>query len=148
MYPRLSSPFYKPEYRHPAVYGEDNILGPPMYGQYQERYVNGSWRRPDGSRAMAGLSGGIRQLGDMVLPELDLSEGGGAPQRSLLTTVATLGIGAAALIGLGGWWLWSKNHRIAGGVAIGVAGVAAIGGISSLIQAKTSSDAAAAWRMA
>lgn len=148
MYPRLSSPFYKAEYRHPAVYGEDNILGPPQFGPYQERYVNGYWRRPDGSRAMAGLSGGIRALGDMVLPELDLSAGGGVEQRSLMGTLATLGIGAAALIGLGGWWLWSKQHKIAGGVALGVAGIAAVGGISSLIQAKSSADAAATWRAA
>jgi hypothetical protein len=142
----MSSTFYKPEYRRRDGLRAYGSLGPPLYGPYQDYFdrTRGEWRNADGSKALAGFDG----LGDMTLPELDLSPSAGGSAKSLMAAVATLGLGVAAVIGLGGWWLWTKNHRVAGGVALGVAGLAAVGGISTLVQGKMATDAAAAWRAA
>lgn len=138
---KMTSSFYKPEFRRAPKYS-DGHYGPALYGPYREYYASGEWHRPDGSHSMAGLSG----LG-MELPELDLSSNG-ASERSMLGSVAALGIGAAAVVGLGGWWLLKEHYRIPGVIALSIAGLAAVGGVSSLIQGKLATDAADAWRQA
>lgn len=108
--PRMDSPFYRTEPRKQPAY-KPGDYGPPLYGEYRERYVGGEWIRPDGSRAPSGTRG----LGQFNVPgQLNMA----LEIRPVLTWVALLS-GSLAFL--------SRKYR---GIAL-----AALGGSAAFLVA-------------
>ena len=132
-----TSSFYRSRFPRLPTLDKGN-LGPPQYGPYQQRWdpYRREWLRPDGSRAA--LAG----LGDMVLPELDVSDSAGT--RELVDKQTFVAIAAALALGLGGGWALQKHYKLAGYSLLGLGGIAAV---TALLKLKQNLDAQAAYAM-
>jgi len=140
-YDSSSSPFYRSRYPRMPVLDKGN-LGPPMFGPYQQRWdpYTRQWYRPDGSRAqLSGFSG----LGDMMLPEMDLSPAAGSTE--LVDKQTFVAIAAALALGLGGGWALQKHHKMVGYSMLGLGGVAVIVAILKLKKNVDAQSAYAQW---
>lgn len=134
-----SSQFYRSRYPRLPVLDKGNF-GPPIWGPYQQRWDPNvrQWFRPDGSRAS--LSG----LGDMELPNLDLSANAGATELVDRQTFATIAV--ALVLGLGGGWALQKHHKMAGFAMLGLGGIAAVTAVMLLKRNADAQAAYAAWQ--
>ena len=138
-YDASSSPFYRSRYPQAPVLDKGS-LGPPIFGPYQQRWdpKMRQWYRPDGSRAQ--LAG----LGDMTLPDMDLTTEGRTGPRELVDKQTFVVLAAALVLGLGGGWALQKHYKLVGYAMLGLGGVAAVAGIFKL---KQNVDAQAAYAM-
>ena len=116
-------------------------LGPAIYGKYQQRWDPNTrqWYRPDGSRAQ--LAG----LGDMVLPELDLTVDAVMVQADPIDKQTFVAVAAALALGLGGGWALQRHYKLAGFAMLGLGGFAAVIAVLKLKQHLDAQAAYAAW---